>query len=132
MENLFDLQGLPAQSCQADPVAKSTSTTIENLTGGISIALSLLNMWSPLADSLGLISYSIHSKNLIVDQRKRPKTMENWVEEILLLLLAVISLISLMSWLIPSGFILPLIISKAATVFSFTLFSAAWQPKLPR
>ena len=132
MGDLLKFQGLPAQSCQADPVAKSTSTTIENLTGGISIALSLLNMWSPLADFLGIISYCIHVKNLIGDQRKRPKIMENWVEEILLLLLAVISLISLMSWLIPSGFILPLIISKAATVFSFTLFSAAWQPKLPR
>lgn len=132
MEQLFYFQDLPAQSCQADPVAKSTSTTIENLTGGISIALSLLNMWNPLADFLGFISYCIHVKNLMVDQRKRPKTMGNWVEEILLLLLAVISLTSLMLWLIPCGFILPLVISKTATVFSFTLFSAAWQPKLPR
>ena len=52
--------------------------------------------------------------------------MENWVEEILLLLLAFLSLTSLVSWLIPSGFILPLIMSQTATVFSFTLFSAAW------
>lgn len=132
MENLFDFQDLPAQSCQADPVAKSTSTTIENLTGGFSIVLSLLNMWNPLADLFGFISYCIHVKNLMVDQRKRPKTMENWVEEILLLLLAVISMTSLMLWLIPCGFILPLVISKTATVLSFTLFSTAWQPKLPR
>ena len=132
MEQLFYFQDLPAQSCQADPVAKSTSTPIENLTGGFSIALSLLNMWNPLADFLGLISYCMHVKNLAVDQRKRPKTMENWVEEILLLLLAVISMTSLMLWLIPCGFILPLVISNTATVFSFTLFSSAWQPKLPR
>ena len=77
MEKLFDFQDLPAQSCQADPVAKSTSTTIENLTGGISIALSLLNMWNPLADFLGLISYYMHVKNLMVDQRKRPKKWKN-------------------------------------------------------
>lgn len=43
--------------------------------------------------------------------------MENWVEEILLLLLAVISMTSLMLWLIPCGFIFPLVISKTATVF---------------
>lgn len=125
-------QHLPALSCQADPVAKSTSSTIENVTGGISIALSLLNKLNPLADALGFFSYSLHLKDLIVDQKKRPKTGIDWVEETLLLLLATISLISLICSIIPCGFILPLMVTKTATLLSFTLFSAAWQPKLPQ
>lgn len=132
MERITKFQGLPAQSCQADPVAKSTSSTIENVTGGISIALSLMGKLSPLADALGAVSYCLHLKDLIVDQKKRPKTTIDWVEEILLLLLFIMSMISVILWLIPCGLTLPLMIGKTATILSFTLFSAAWQPKLPR
>lgn len=130
MEKFKNCQDLPAQSCQADPVAKSTLTTIENVTGGCSIALSLLNKLNPCADAFAVVSYGLHIRSLIVDQSLRPKTMIDWVIEILLLLLVIISLISLIFWLISCGFVLPLKIAQTATILSFTLFSAAWQPTL--
>ena len=125
-------QDLSAQSCQADSGVKSSTTTMENVTGGISIALSFLGKLNPLADSLAVFSYVLHLRNLVVDQEERPKTKVDWIEETLLLLLAIISLMSLILWLIPCGLTLPLIMAKMATILSFTLFSAAWQPKLPR
>lgn len=111
--------------CQADPAVKKALNSTENLTGFVSVAISILSMGNPVADAFTAGSYLAHIGKMICDLKQRPKTKIDWVQEMLLLFCFIASIVSL------CGMCLPILLVKIVTILSFTLFSAAWQPTLP-
>ena len=124
MEKKFEIQNCLAR-CQAVPAVKKALKSTENLTGGVSIAMSIVQVGTHIADVLAVASYMTHLLQLCCDRNAKPKSWVDWVQEMILLFCAIVSLMSLCSMCLPAMLV------KITTVLSLTLFSAAWQPTLP-
>ena len=53
---------------------KKALNSTENLTGFVSVAISILSMGNPVADMLAVVSYLTHIGKMICDSKQRPKT----------------------------------------------------------
>ena len=58
---------------------KKALNSTENLTGFVSVAISILSMGNSVADAFTAGSYLAHIGKMICDSKQRPKTKIDWL-----------------------------------------------------